>query len=244
MTIWIYGDSFVDNKSFEDRTDVMNLHDSWGKIVGNHFNQQVHNFGKCGSSPDYTYHMFSKSRDGIQPNDIVIVAITSIYRRWFFFEKPHQGVIHSFDIFQLEYPKEVSIAIDYYLRYLNENGDLLYSTYLIDFLYNLEYLTKELNLHTIIIPCLSEEEKFLNENSSKFTKFHLAKGNLLNVSRNQYKTPTYEKIVAPYVYDGLTSHFMKSNHPILADKIIRNIENKELIDLDTEFIQNILNKWN
>ena len=230
MTIWIFGDSFVDNKSFEVRTDIINPHDSWCKIVGDHFNQPVHNFGKCGSSPDYTYYMFRNARDMIQPNDTVIVAVTSIYRRWLFPEKPHQGVIFNFDIFESEYPKEVSTAINYYLRYLNENGDRLYSTYLLDFLYNLEYLTKELNLHTIVLPCLSEEELFLKENKSKFTKFHLAQGNLYSITLGQYKKPTYDKIVRSHVYDGLTSHFMKSNHPILADKIIRNIAKEVVID--------------
>lgn len=221
--IWVFGDSYAEDAK-------------WAQIISNNLDMPVTCLGLGGSSIDYTYKTFNDYRNQIKNEDIVIVATTHLSRRWFFKDQPRETTF----FYYLYDTNECSEKFKYYINYLTNND--VYNTYLINFLYNIEYLTKQLNLHTILLPCFDDTDNFF-KNIPQETPLNIAHGDFYKISLNEFDPKFLNSYsIHQYIQQELRlNHMIKTNHTILANKIIDNIKIKKPIDLTTGFVTNVLN---
>jgi hypothetical protein len=226
MTLWVFGDSFSLTSN--------NLNpNQWMHKVAADLNTDVKAFGLYGSSLAFTFQKFNLARNKIQQNDILIINITGTDRQWFFKNYPQHNSNESPTNNNLE-----TEAIDNYRRFLDYNQDVKF-TYLLDFLYNVQYLTKKLNLHTIILINLRDEYNFIESKRTLFPLLSIASGLLLDISVNEF-IPDAVHILNKGANDPRLNHLIRSNHLVLADKILNNIKNKNRIDLTKGFTEKVI----
>lgn len=238
MTVWVFGDSYA---------EYYGLKDQWMHKVASTLKTDLKSFGLVGSSIEYTFDKFNSVRDNISKQDIIIIALTTYNRRWFFKEypqhtaypKPKTNFVKPKLIYSNTGFDEVDESLKMYETYLKNNK--IHETYLLNFLYNLHDLTSKLNLHTIILINFYDTENFLKNKREEFPLFHFSKDKLLNISMNEYSKDyiTRHDFSQP---DIKVNHFIKSNHLILAKKIVNNIKKHQPIDPTTGFIRHIFNE--
>jgi hypothetical protein len=237
MNLWCFGDSYVDQRLyFYDYPSEwkQNKYKSWILEICDRFDYTYYDYSFIGSSLDYTFKKFNDYRFSFNKNDVIIIATTNLNRRWFIKNSPqlsHTGFPEK------DYPYNYLNALKQYILYLEHEE--IYVIYLLDFLYNVHALTEKLNLHTIILPCFKCTEDIIVKNKFLFPNFHIADGNLHNISINEYSENLDPNIFRDH--DGKINHFIWSNHRILANKIIDNIANKTKIDLTNGFIEGVIN---
>ena len=238
MTVWIFGDSFA---HLIDNT-LMESHNQWEFQIANRLNQPLRCFGDGGTSLDFTYEKFNSVRDEIQENDILIIALTDLDRRWFFRDRPTESCVWAKDKFKNN--NNEFEAFKKYALYLNHRE--IYKTYLIDFLYNVSFLTMEKNLHTIILPCFSDTFNIIEGKKTNFPLFNIPNNFLFEISNSEF-TENFLKLGGMLLLgsqDLRLNHFIKSNHDVLADKLYNNIINKIPLDFTQGFIKNIVDTNN
>lgn len=239
MTIWAFGDSYVDSYKNNSKYNQLGSRGikPWIESVGLRLNQQVNNLGCCGSSVDFSYTKFNKVRHQICENDIIIFGLTSLDRRWFLPNNPTKSVITTNTILNF-YTSEQREAIKNYLLYLDRED--IQHVYLKNFIENLYDLTNKLKLHTILIPCMYIEYEILKEHKHLYPNLQIPNGFLSNVNYKQYSEKFHAKMMRTFVEDGLINHLVWSNHSVLTEKIIKNIVDKEPIDLENGFYEYIV----
>lgn len=238
MTLWVFGDSFAHH--------YPSLTEQWMNIVADHLKTDLKCFGLVASSAEFTYNNFKNNRQNIKPNDIVIVAQTTTYRRWFFRNFPDTTTVPNSE--NLGYTmshvsptgnKDESEALALYDKHLaNEEVEL---QHLYNFLYNLDYLTQKLNTHTIVLINFYDTEKYIADKLDLWPNIQFAKDKTLVPSMDEFALDFFEKIdYKKGIKDVRVNHLVRDNHLILADKIIRNIKYKEPINLAKGFHKNII----
>lgn len=238
MTLWVFGDSFAEH--------FPGLKDQWMERVASEFKTNVSSFGLAASSLEYTYHKFNSNRHNIKPDDIIIVTLTSYSRRWFFKYYPgdlvkiyNQG---SFDDYK-ETAKSPTgnikeqEALQAYSESLVHNE--LQETYLLNFLYNLDYLTKKLNLKTIVMINLYDINQLMKDKRDLFSNLYFPDNMMLDIFLGEF-TKDYMIDFTEATIDLRINHMVRSNHIVLADKIIDHIKNNKNIDLAQGFTRNIV----
>lgn len=224
MTIWTFGDSF--SKHFE------HLPDSWVERTAKILHQDVKSFSKPLSTLEYTFFKFNEERNNIKKNDIVIITITTLVRRWFLKDQPFRV---------LDLTKEQIESFENYMKYLR-HFDEMHKIFLINFLYNVNDLSKKKNLHTIILPNFYDFDDIFMKITPELSNLHIARGRIGIISDQEFRP----EIVAMSGIDWFMksdiryNHLMKTNHRILSDKIVDNIKNKTTIDLTKDIIQGVL----
>lgn len=228
MTIWVFGDSVSLN---------INDPNQWMNAVGQNLNAPVRSFGLCGSSLEFTYTTFNHARTHITNNDVVIINITEINRRWFFKNFP----AHNSDTSPTNNDKETK-AIETYRTYANK--DIQYD-YLLNFLCNVNYLTKKLDIKTVVLVNLLSEYDFIIKNQNLLKNLTIATGIIADISINEYEKDFLYNVIQKGTFGHLDmrlNHLIKSNHLILAGKIIDNIKHQITINLKTGFNEGIITK--
>lgn len=237
MTVYVFGDSFTELYS--------DLKNQYIQIIANEFKTNVQGFGLSASSIEYTYYKFNNIRNEIKEKDIIIVGLTSYNRRWFFKYYPGNLVkIYNSGVFE-EYkewlnspnnnPKEIE-ALELYSHVLNNKN--LQEYYLLNFLYNLNYVTKIKNLYTIVFLNLYDIYMLIKDKLD-FPHIRFAKNMMLDISLNEL-TKEYVSNYDQSIYDLRINHISKSNHLILAEKVIENIKSNQPIDCNVGFEKNFI----
>ncbi len=224
MTIWTFGDSF--SKHFE------HLPESWVERTARTLGTSVISYSKPLSTLEYTFYKFDQERNNIKENDIVIIGITTLDRRWFFKDIPFRLV---------DLTPEQSVAIDYYNTYLN-HYDEIHKTYVENFLFNVNYFTKKLNVHTIVFPNFFDFDPVIQKIHHDLSHLHIVRGRIGIVSDNEFK-PEIVSMAGPEWFmksDIRLNHLIKSNHKILSDKVLDNIKNKTMIDITKDMVTGLL----
>lgn len=236
--IWVFGDSYAHH--------YPGLNEQWMTRAATLLESNFKCFGLVGSSAEYTYYWFNKVHDQIKDNDTVIVTLTTHSRRWFF--KEHPGHTATPDTDTKGYtctqtsptnnPQE-NEALEYFATYLyNED---VYLEHLINFLYHLDYITEKRNLHTIVLINFWDTDTWITGKKDNWPNLHFSIDKMITPSFNEYsKNFFYTYDFSNGIKDIRVNHFIKSNHLILADKIVDNIKNKTPIDLTKGFIENII----
>lgn len=221
MTIWIFGDSF--SRHFKS------LPDTWVERLSTGLNQKIRSFARPTNPLEHTFFKFDKNRNNIQQNDIIIFTITNIHWRWFDKENPYNVTDHKDNAYE-----NYEIFLSYYIE--------LHKVYLTNFLFNLNDLTRKLNLHTIVIENFFHYETMMQDLYYQMPYIHFAKGILSEASDREWKKELIMVAAneATIKWDGRLNHFIRSNHIRIADKIIDNIKNKNPIDFTQGLITDYL----
>lgn len=226
MTIWTFGDSF--SKHFKKSKHFNNLSDTWIERISHKLDQPVISNSKPLLTLEHTFENFNNMRKEIKENDVVIITITNIDRRWFFRD-------HPLKVLYLNTIEQKAVNNCSHLDNLLETQE----TYIINFLYNLNTITRKLNLHTIVLPSFYDAEVLLNKIKLNFNDLHFSDISLGTVSYNEflegYSLPDFGK-------DPRVNHLTKNNHIILSHKILENIQNKKLIELTSGFENNFIDQ--
>ena len=237
MTVWVFGSSYAKNYGFKDQ---------WINLVAQNFKTGLISYGLDGCSLDYSYQKFNNNRDRIQDNDIIIFPLTTHIKRWFFKYKPEQNLVFDeiIDVKNFKFTtvtdndKESEALTAYYT---NLNNQSVYETYTINFFYNLQQLTKKKNLHSIILTSCYDTEEWIKDKKNEFPLLNFSLNKLLDVSLLEYSKQYFIDMDVG-IHDFRVNHLTRSNHIVLANKIIDNIENKKPIDLTTGFHKHLINK--
>lgn len=224
MTIWVFGDSF--SKHFDY------LPDTWVERTGKILGQDIQSFSKAMTTLEYSFYKFNEQQSNIQKNDIVFMSITTLPRRWFWKERPFRGL----DLNEID--REAS---DYYEKYLI-HLDEVHKVYLTNFLFNLHYLTKKLNLHTILLFNFYDFDRTMENLIKELPLFHHAKGRVGIASDYEYKSEIVKNINTEWFmkWDKRINHFIRSNHLKISDMFVEHMRHNTPIDFSKGLITDIL----
>jgi len=244
MTVWVFGASYA--KLYKDLTD------QWTQQIAAGLNTDLRNFSIAGSSMEYTYYNFNNNRQDIKNNDVVIIPLTTNSRRWFFKDYPAHSA-HTAPGTDFRTPKsiydstgypEIDLALEKYEDYLNHHA--VFNTYLYNFIMNIDYLTYKKNLKTVVMISYYDTEYFFKDIKNDFKHVHFAKGKLVDISLNECRKDFINSIdIGGSFQDLRVNHMIKSNHTILANKVIDYVNyNREVVF--NGFIEKILGlgTWN
>lgn len=211
-TLWALGNSFVVN-SISER----NYHDdTWVCQVADKLNLNPQFLGKSNTDLAYAYSTFNQCYRDFKQGDVVIIALASTSRK----------------IFNTDNIK----AIKQYHLYL-DNTNLEY-THLENFHYAANYIAKKMNVKCIILNCYEDTRRFLI--TKTFDNLHIVNYCLLDLSLDEIKLDLRTKLLANKICESRTNHLCKSNHIILADKVVDYIKHNKDIDLRTGFKKDIM----
>ena len=230
---WIFGDSYSERIISDNDISFC-----WIESVPKYFNQEVINLSLGSTSLSYTYSCFESKRNEIQPNDIIIICLTHINRQWFFIDRPMLSDSWSFDHHEDFYKIEEKNAFEYYNLYLNniKNQELG----LINFLYNLNQLAEN-KVKIIVLSSFPETELIYKNQTDRWPNLNFSKGSLMPISYQEIHDNDRDIIKETRLKrDPRAGHFLKSTHPILTNKIIKNITENTLLDLTIDFPKGII----
>lgn len=236
MTVWTFGDSYAESYQKPDQ---------WMHRVATKFDYQVNSFGRVGSSMEYTFDKFYSVRNQISNNDIILLALTTYNRRWFFRQHPEHT---AYPAPQTSFLNPKLIYSDTGFENINEALELyednlknmkVHETYLLNFLYNLDYVSQKQNTKTIVLINFYDTENFLANKKSEWPNIHFAEEKLLSISLNEYAKAYFSKHDFSKK-DVRINHMIRSNHIILANKIIDYIIDNVPVDLRYGFNEHII----
>lgn len=227
-TVWTFGDSFIAGYN------VKHANKLWTAQVADKIHYRLELRGMVGSSLSYMYEQFNNIRDNVKNNDVVIIAPTELSRKWLVRERPDDGPI--FNAAQLGTTKQQKAVMNYIMNLQNLEIE---KNYLINFLYGLHYLTEQKKLHTIVLTTFKETAEVIN--NENLPLFHISDGLLCdNVQREEFEPKVYENWMRFHFVDCRPNHLCRSNHEVMAKKILDNIQNNEIINLNTGFHKEII----
>ena len=232
-TVWVLGNSF----SYQ-----IEEHDTWMKQVIQQCGAEPQYLSINGTSLDFVYDTFHKIKPTIQSGDIILATFTDINRRWFFRDVPSDAIFTKVDPdalttiveeTELKFGKrdiDVTNAINSYLDHLD--NIIAYETYMLNFLYQLNTFAAKMNLHVIILPCFEYVANKLNEHKDKFKFLNIADQSIMSISKMEFLPDEfYLSGIMRHNPDIRQNHLTKSNHNIMAEKLLNNITKKEPISL-------------
>ena len=206
MTLWIFGDKFVQPN---------NIQSQWMYKLAHELKCDIDSLAKNGTALEFTYQRFNIARKKIKEYDTVIVSLTDFNRRWFFKQYPEFAEL---DKSPTDNKKETK-AIELFRKYLDHKE--IYHTYLLDFLFNLQAISEDLKLHTIVLPCYEDVETFLADKRYLFPSIEIADGNLSSLSGNNVEI--------------ILNHMNADNHDILSKKLLAYIRDRTSVNLKEGF---------
>lgn len=228
MVLWLFGDSFVhgagQNGSYAQQILESIPH------LGN-----IEDHGWGSTALGYTYEKWESNRDRFNKHDVAIIVLTSPSRRYFFPEMPGWSYPHSMDnIPNYSASEQQRHAFDLYYTHLRRAEEERIG--LVNFL----HAVHDTNIKSLIIPGFPESEHITHSIAGRFTRFILASGNLHTIARSEVvpelNYPTLQE------QDRRSNHICRSNHVILAQKIIAAIDHECQIDLTNGFLTNIVTR--
>lgn len=234
--LWCFGDSFV--------------HDpcqpwGWTNLVGAHLNCEPRNFGYAGTSLEYTYCKFDQSQMQFSSGDHVIIALTGIWRRYFIYDNPQLS--QAWNISEankgFRFNSIQGKAVGLYFKYIDNQE--AFNVGIINFLYRVQQVAQSLDLKVVVLDCFPEMDQITYRYRSLLKNIHYARGNLHQhvsilecVDRQLDLDITGGKKY--FKGDPRANHMCRSNHKILADKIINHFETGKTIDVSFGFNSNLI----
>lgn len=238
--LYVFGDSFsTANRGLEKRLeglpDWLPLENSWTDIVSQKLTGSIEhiNDAMSGCANEFIFQCFLNRQSEMKSGDCVIVQLTSMYRHWFFDNKPWLSNYTSTQYtIGHDISKEESTAIEMYVKYLfcQNRITATYNGFISGVTYISSVLAKE-NVRVLILP--------------GFQPVYGVNGTLATVAESEFLN---EKIGAEYYQkvqgDCRVNHLSEQNHIVLANKVYNFFKTGEMVDLTTEFKTGIFTKEN
>lgn len=237
--IWVYGDSWVDLPRPEEQKQRI----TWPFLLSHSL--QSHGLrasfstsllGMIGCNQDWILQKLDDN-DNIQPDDLVVVILTSHNRWWFFQNFPWCTNGFTFG-FEHNISDEQRQACEYYFRYLHDD-DLMLEYHLRRLSWLEEFQRRTLAIDNPIT-ILSAFEVDLSGVTQNFPNLRLSRGDLYQIQREEWADPKYRKIANWDGRDLRYNHICLRNHQVLADKVAKAITYNEPVDLRHGFHQHFL----
>lgn len=206
MTLWIFGDTHV---------QANNIPDQWMYKLAHELKFNIDSLAMNGTALEFTYQRFNIARKKIKDYDTVIVALTNFDRRWFFKQYPQAAET---DKSPTDNKKE-NKAIELFRQYLDHKE--IHQTYLLDFLFNLQALTEEKNLNTIVLPCYEDTENFLYDKRYLFPSLEIAEGHLSSLTSLSTEISL--------------NHMDYKKHQTLSEKLLKCVRERAPVNLKEGF---------
>jgi len=219
MTLWVFGDSFA--KEFPGETR------SYFHILAERLGTDLINKGLGATGLDYTYDQFNQHRNDIKDGDHVIVTLTDLDRVWFFKDRPRITNYWGFKYLQdAKVTRAERNAHEQWLCYLN--NPVPRQTGLINFLYNLDLLARQKKTNIVALFCFQPTIDFFNESGIDLPNLIIGNRVSLHSISNQEYDPLFLSSIRDTASDGRPNHLLRSNHPILAEKLYEVITDRSL----------------
>jgi hypothetical protein len=232
--LWAFGDSALWERNF--LTDEY-AHETWINTVADELNLELQNHALGGTSIEWVFYTYHRALQNIKKGDVVILALTSINRRWVVSRDPAftqpallEDLPFSKQIINFKgYTNEELLAFDYLLNNVNP---ILMQSQLELFIDAVAAHQKEKGFTVIPVPSTTITEK-CNINRPNFINCH---GNFYNVAKREVTPETHPRVIP----DPRINHIIGPNHVIMANKFVNAIRNGGTIDLNTGFVENVL----
>lgn len=226
-TLWLFGDSYLSEKH-EFMLGGQDIISYWQTIAKETECNDIKNTALGGTSIEWVFYQYNEAMKNIKKNDIIIIGITNLKRRWLFKDYPHVTNLElaKFAKFKGERMEEAlaHIYLDPFHEIAAQKLDL--------FLKLLTYHQKEIGFEVILLDAFSN-----NVTCGYSETFLKSKGTLHNISQQEHSRSRakYNQNFFLNNQDVRLNHLTQINHNILADKILNSIKTRECIDLETGF---------
>lgn len=221
--LWVFGDSFAEENSSLSQ---------WHWIVAQKLNMRNVNTALAGTSIDWVYHRWNKSHKKFLPDDLVIIVLTDPTRRWMFKDHPQTTFVSSIEYNKSLDPDRKKAFLNYY-RYLYDG--FLEEVHLTYWLLSVS----QSPCPVLILPAFFDTMEILKKVEYESSKIGIARGYLHQISINEHVENLRSREIE---HDGRYNHITIPNHQILAQKIIDWYQDKQPVDLETGFLENLIDK--
>lgn len=232
-TIWIFGDSFAHDITWG--ADERVAEQQWHRLIAKKLGMSVQNFGLGGVSIEYCSYTWYDNRSKIKADDLVIVIITEINRRWLVEENPTLSTAWLLEagIYDERASSIQRKAMGFYFRYLHH--DRAEKANLENWIFNVQSVAEK-GTRTLIISAFDPLESLIDDFGNKFPNLEKANGVLGTNSHNEI----VDELKPLLIQDGRYNHFTIPNHHVLSDKIILWVNEGITVDLNTGFFKDVI----
>jgi hypothetical protein len=230
--LYIFGDSFASIHGSEE------ISWTWTNTVAATLAHEQKNYGYGGSGLEYTFEQFEQCRASITQDDLVIICLTEATRVYFFKDHPvisaAESIRHVNPLVRSTITKDQLLAIKYYQTYFEHIHMHKMKFHVVNFLHSANALAAELKIKIVIIDAVLED----NIDCNRYKNLIISNGSLNNVSNNE--AVDYEILPAIKSCDKRPNHLCRSNHAILAKKVVDTITTNVALDLTSGFNEKII----
>lgn len=232
--LWAFGDSALWERNFLTGDYA---HETWINILADELNLELQNHALGGTSIEWVFYTYHRALENIKKGDVVILALTSINRRWVVSRDPAftqpallEDLPFSKQVVDFKgYTQEEMTAFDYLLN--NVNAELM-QIQLELFIDAVAAHQKEKEFVVITMPSTTITEK-CDISRPNFINCY---GNFYNIAKREVTPETHPRVIP----DPRVNHIVGANHLILAKKYMEAIRHGGTIDLNNGFVENIL----
>jgi hypothetical protein len=229
-TLWVFGDSFAAKSPDAG-------HSFWWGMVAQHFGMEARNAAFGATGIEYAIKNYHNSLINFKKNDIIIIALSELSRRWIMKNYPGYSAAgllkYTFVVNEIADDELPGI-----LRILEDPNKELIMAETEIFLDAVEAHQKRIGLTVLVMPCFGDTMERCNLSRDTFIK---TKGHLSNIAISEL----YDNNSVMWLKknkDTRSNHIWDDNHTILAKKIIDSIENGAILDLTTGFKEDFVTK--
>ena len=232
--LWAFGDSALWERNFLTGDYA---HETWINILADELNLELQNHALGGTSIEWVFYTYHRALENIKKGDVVILALTSINRRWVVSRDPAftqpallEDLPFSKQVVDFKgYTQEEIRAFDYLLN--NVNAELM-QIQLELFIDAVAAHQKEKEFVVITMPSTTITEK-CDISRPNFINCY---GNFYNIAKREVTPETHPRVIP----DPRVNHLVGANHLIMAKKYMEAIRHGGTIDLNNGFVENIL----
>jgi len=245
MTIYLFGDSFVDNEPAEF-LNVRN-HKRWYEFLKENCNEEVMNYGKCGTGQIYTMNKFLDFYENFKfkPNDKFVIVLSSPYRiPWKWSKKigDDAAIYKSFfnedeNFKGINFTENQKYALKFFYETMHD--DLARST--VKNIFLLKNISSNNNWKMMVFTVYPIN---MNPYQKKYNEHVYNLKNINNELFHLYDTPLYvhscnEWLKLSEIDEGMINHFSEKNHVIISNIITNHFLKTKYYD---KFYEKIIKK--
>ena len=247
MILYVFGDSFAStetNPTWNASDIEQYVTKKWSVLLSKKLGVELKNYGISGSSLEYTYYKFHQICTDLKEDDIVVIVLTDLLRKWIIPDRPVTSSLAAVESHRDLNSNLIKCAQWYFANVLNVEVE---EVHLHNFLHAVNATTSHLKVKPLFICAFDDKSRgrwgidINTVNRSQINIF--ATGSLWEVSSYEIEYSDAKIAVKTDLKKEFRlNHLSDVQHPILADKILNYIHNGTVVDLTTGFVKNIYNK--